>query len=185
MYRLSKLRAVSLTLIALASTTHSFAQTAPPQCPAAETHRYDFLVGDWHGTEYVFKNGAPDSAFEASWTARNRKLPYSCAFEEHNEIVEGGKPFNRVSMLRSFDLASNQWMYGLVDEFVELAIFSSARTDSGWVFSHELPGPKPVRLHTLWVATPSGYTEVMRVSYDSGRTWPIIRHVNYKRDPGT
>jgi hypothetical protein len=182
MYHLSKLRAVSVTLIALASTARAFAQTASPQCPAAETHRYDFLVGDWHGAEYVFKNGAQDSAFEASWTARNRKLPYACAFEERNVTIEGGKRLG-ASTLRSFDLASNQWMYGLVDEFVELAIFSSARSDSGWVFSHDIPGPKPVRLHTLWIATPSGYTEVMRVSYDSGRTWPIIRHVNYTRDP--
>jgi hypothetical protein len=183
MHRLSRVSIPVFTLIALTWVAPIRGQEQRPACPPAETHRYDFLVGAWHGTEYVFKNGAADSAFEASWTARNVKLPYACAYEEHNEIIENGRSFNRVAMLRAFDLGSNQWMYSLVDEFVELSTFSSTRSDSGWVFSHDLTGAKPIRLHTLWVATPSGYTEVMRVSTDSGRTWPIVRHVNYTRDP--
>ena len=39
------------------------------------------------------------------------------------------------SVIRGFDLASNQWKYSLVDKWVELATFTSQRGDSGWVFA--------------------------------------------------
>jgi hypothetical protein len=64
---------------------------------------------------------------------------------------------------------------------VELATFTSQPSDSGWVFSHDIPGPNPRRLHIKWMPTPTGYTEVIQVSPDSGRTWPIVRHLNYTR----
>jgi hypothetical protein len=183
MNRLSRLRAVLVALVMPIGAAPLLAQETPPPCPAAEAHRFDFLIGNWHGREYTFASGSKDSVFEALWTARNRKLPYACVLEEHNQIIVKGKLFNACSIIRSFDLASQQWKYSLADFWLELATFDSERTESGWVFSHDLPGNKPVRLHTQWFVTPTGYTEVMRVSNDSGRTWPVSHHVHYTRDP--
>lgn len=154
-----------------------------PQCPAAEVQRYDFLVGDWRGREYTFAHGPSDSVFEAVWTARNRKLPFACAYEEQWTIIEHGKRFNQSAVMRGYDLASRQWLYSLTDYFVEFAVFGSVLTDSGWAYAHDLPTPNPVRLRTKWYATPAGYTELMEVSNDSGRTWPLYRHVNFARAP--
>src|SRR5579862_3612411 len=152
-----------------------------PQCPDTEMHRFDFLIGDWHGREYNFTNGHADSTPGDLIAARNRKLPYGCAFEEHWEFTVDGKVAS-TSVIRGYDLASNQWKYSLVDQFVELAVFDSQQSDSGWVFTHDIPGANPRRLRIKWIATTAGYTEVVEVSPDSGRTWPIIRHLNYTRD---
>jgi hypothetical protein len=61
----------------------------------------------------------------------------------------------------SIGIASNQWTYSLVDKWVELATFTSQLGDGS--------------------RRPAGYTEVIQVSPDSGRTWPIVRHLNYTR----
>jgi hypothetical protein len=182
MDRLSRLRAVPLALVVLIGAAPLWAQDTPPSCPAAEVHRFDFMIGNWHGREYTVTSESKDSVFEGLWITRNRKLPFACVLEEHDQIIVKGKVFNATSIIRSFDLASHQWKYSLADYWVELATFDSERTDSGWVFTHDLPGDKPVRLHMQWFATPTGYTEVMRVSNDSGRTWPTSHHVNYTRD---
>jgi hypothetical protein len=170
-----------LSLVLSLRATPSSAQEARPKCPASELHRYDFLVGNWRGKEYTFAHGPSDSVFEATWIARNQKLPFDCAFDERWTIIEHGKVFNQTGVMRAYDLTSGQWYYSLTDDFVEFAIFGSIATDSGWVYSHDLPGAKPVRLRTKWYATPTGYTELMQVSTDSGRTWPLYRHINYTR----
>ena len=170
---------LALLLLALGS-----AHQPPPTCPAAEAHRFDFLVGNWHGREYNFMNGSRDSTPGDGIVARNRKLSYGCAFEEHWEFTVNGT-VDSTSVIRGFDLASNQWKYSLVDKWVELATFTSQRGDSGWVFKYDIPGATPRRLHIKWIATPAGYTEVIQVSPDSGRTWPIVRHLNYTRMPST
>src|SRR5262249_20164760 len=96
--------AFTVTLVLSAIASPSFAQDARPQCPDAELHRYDFLVGDWTGREYTFAHGPGDSTFEAKWTAHNRKLPYQCAFEERWQIFENGKLFNQAAIMRAYDL---------------------------------------------------------------------------------
>jgi hypothetical protein len=153
----------------------------PPQCPPQETHRFDFLIGDWRGREYNLARG--DSTPGDFVVAHNRKLPYGCAFEEHWEFSEGNTLVVQSSVLRSFDLASKSWKYSLVNNFVELATFESALGDSGWVFVHDIAGGTPRRLRIQWVHTGAGYTEVIQVSPDSGRTWPTVRHLNYAREP--
>jgi hypothetical protein len=104
--------------------------------------------------------------------------PATCPAAEAHRV-------DSTSVIRGFDLASNQWKYSLVDKWVELATFTSQRGDSGWVFGYDIPGATPRRLHIEWIATPAGYTEVIQVSPDSGRTWPIVRHLNYTRMPST
>lgn len=158
----------------------AFALLSDPTCPPAEQHRFDFLIGDWHGQEYNFMNGSKDSTPGDRIAARNRKLPYGCAFEEHWEFTSNDT-VAKTSVIRGFDQASHQWKYSLVDKWIELATFTSTPSDSGWVFAYDIPGPTPHRLHIKWVPTPSGYTEVIQVSPDSGRTWPIVRHLNYTR----
>jgi hypothetical protein len=148
----------------------SFSLISDPSCPTSEMHRFDFLVGNWHGREYNFMNGSKDSTPGDLIAARNHKLPYGCAFEEHWEFTSNDT------------VASSQWKYSLVDKWIELATFTSAPSDGGWVFAYDIPGPNPRRLHIRWIPTPAGYTEVIQVSPDSGRTWPIVRHLNYTRD---
>jgi hypothetical protein len=181
MLRRSPLGVLSLTMTCWIAPVRAFAQDDRPTCPAAEAHRYDFLVGDWRGKEYSSTSESPDSVMEATWTAHNRKLAFDCAYEEHNEITVKGKPFNRIAMLRAFDLNSHQWQYSLVDDFVELAVFQSTMSDSGWVYSHMLPGKTSTLLNTQWVRTSTGYTELMRVSKDGGKTWTVFHHVHYTR----
>ena len=143
-------------ILLLSTVTRLSAQEPPPKCPAAELHRFDFLIGDWHGREYNFLNGSKDSTAGDEIVARNRKLSYGCAFEEHWEFTANG-----------------------------VVAFASQPSDSGWVFRYDIPGPKPHRLHIKWIATQAGYTEVIQVSSDSGRTWPIVRHLNYARTLGS
>jgi len=169
-------------VVAAAAPNPARAQARPaPQCPSEELHRFDFLVGDWHGQEYNIANG--DSTVDDALVAHNRRLPFACAFEEHWEFRRGNTVAVRTVVLRSFDLASRSWRYSLVDNFVELATFEGARGDSGWAFLHDIVGAAPpARLRIRWLPTAAGYTEVIQVSHDGGRTWPVLRHLNYVRD---
>jgi|SRR5579862_3842978 len=158
------------------------AQDGHPQCPSAERHRFDFLIGDWHGQEYSFPSGQRDSIKGDGAVAHNRQTA-DCEFEEHVVFTPPHAAPIRATVLRVFDRAGNRWMYGLIDGFLELAVFPGTLTDSGWVFSHDLPTMSPPRrIHTSWVQTPSGYTEIMHTSLDSGRTWPILYHAHFERD---
>ena len=158
------------------------AQQPPPTCPAAEVHRFDFLVGRWHGREYLMKNPT-DSALEDSLTAENKRLPFACAFEEHARSTTLDGHVTEGVILRAYDLPSRAWRYSLADGFVELAIFDGLRTDTGWVFLHELTTTTPHRLLRFqWVPTRTGYLQIIQVSSDSGRTWPIVRHLHYTPD---
>lgn len=57
------------------------------------------------------------------------------------------------------------------------------RTDRGLVFLHTIKtATAPRMLRWQWEPTPTGYTEIIRVSDDSGQTWPMLRHMNYTRD---
>jgi hypothetical protein len=177
---LARFVAVALPISSVAAS----GQNAPrPTCPAAEVHRFDFLVGNWHGWEYNFMQGQHDSTRGDEVVAHNRKLPYGCAFAEQWEFTPAdGSPMIQSSVLRSFDLASHSWRYTLVNNLVELATFESARSDAGWTFTHDIAGTMPPRrLQIEWMKTATGYTEVARVSSDSGRSWPIVRHLNYVR----
>jgi hypothetical protein len=178
------LSAQTAVLVLSLSPAMSLTQNAPrPTCPAAEVHRFDFLVGNWHGWEYNFVGGQRDSTRGDAVVAHNRKLPYGCGFAEQWEFTPAdGSPAIESSILRSFDLASDSWRYTLVNNLVELATFESARSDAGWTFTHDIAGTTPPRrLEIEWMKTATGYTEVARVSTDSGRTWPIVRHLNYVR----
>jgi hypothetical protein len=172
-----------LAIAAVGASATLRGQAAPAQqCPPGEVHRFDFLIGDWRGREYVLANG--DSTLDDDVVAHNRKLPYGCAFEEHWEFSQGNTVAVRTAVLRSFDLASKSWRYSLVNNFVELATFESTRGDTGWLFVHDIAGATPPhRLRIQWVPTPACYTEVIQVSPDSGRTWPVVRHLNYSRVP--
>jgi hypothetical protein len=178
-------QALLLTVISTLISGEQFqAQAPPPKCPPEEVHRFDFLIGDWRGVEYNVTHRAGDSTFEATVVAHNSKLPYGCAFEEHWEFVDSPTLTVRTAVLRAFDLASHSWKYSLVNNFVELVTFDSQLGDSGWVFVHDIAGvAPPTRLRIQWVPTSLGYTEVIQVSPDSGRTWPIVRHLNYRRSP--
>jgi hypothetical protein len=170
-------------VLSLSPAAVSAQNASRPTCPAGEVHRFDFLVGNWHGWEYNFMQGQHDSTRGDEVVAHNRKLPYGCAFAEQWEFTPAdGSPMIQSSVLRSFDLASNSWRYTLVNNLVELATFESARSDAGWTFTHDIAGTMPPRrLQIEWMKTAAGYTEVARVSSDSGRSWPIVRHLNYVR----
>src|SRR5215469_10495787 len=110
-------RAPVLALALFLTPCLAFSQNAPrAACPAGERHRFDFLVGDWRGWEYTFTGGQRDSTRGDALIARNRKLPYGCAFEERWEFTPAdGSPVIRSAVLRSFDLASDSWRYTLVN----------------------------------------------------------------------
>src|SRR5215469_3318640 len=163
-------------------STGALGQGDGPQCPPAEVHRFDFLIGDWRGQEYRFPNAQRDSVIDDAAVAHNRKTG-TCQFEEHDVFTPvQGQPV-LTTLIRSFDLASHAWMYSLIDGFVELPVFAGTQSDSGWAFVHDITTlTPPHRLRTQWVQTPTGYTEIMHVSMDSGRTWPVLFHVNFVRD---
>ena len=169
-------------LLSLWHPTSTQAQANRPHCPAAEAKRFDFMVGDWHGQEYSFPKGQRDSVKGDGTVAHNRKTA-DCQFEEHVTFTPPGVAPIPATILRVFDRASNGWMYGLVDGFLELAIFSGTQTDSGWVFSHDLTTSNPPRrIHTSWMPTPTGYMQITRTSTDSGKTWSMLYHTHYVRN---
>jgi hypothetical protein len=170
------------TIAIVLSATPLRAQQAPPACPAAEAHRFDFLIGNWHGHEYLLKS-PNDSAIDDALAVQTRKLPFGCAFEERTRYTPRQGPLVEGVILLAFDLPSKSWRYSLADNYVELATFDGVRTDSGWAFFHDLTTTTPLhRLRFQWVPTPTGYTQTIQVSTDSGRSWPVLRHLNFTRD---
>lgn len=175
-------RLLTCVTLALVSASVLSSQEGPPVCPAAEVHRFDFLVGNWRGREYLI-TGPKDSTLDDALVAQNRKLPFGCALEERWTFTPRRGSAIRSVILRAYDLASKSWKYSLVNSFGELVTFQAVPTESGWTFLYdEATGPHPHRLRIEWVPMPTGYTEIIHVSTDSGKTWPVLRHMNYTRD---
>jgi hypothetical protein len=177
-------RVLACGFVTLLATAALNAQETPPQCPASEAHRFDFLIGNWHGREYLIK-GPSDSTLDDMVATHNRKLPFGCAFEETIRYTPPQGAVVQGIILRSYDMPSASWRYAETSNYVELGIFDGVRTDSGWAFTHTITTTTPHRLLRFqWVPTRTGYTHIIQVSTDSGRTWPILRHLNYTRDSG-
>ena len=151
-----------LLLVALLATIAVFAKDAPPAqkapgCPAAESHQFDFWIGDWNVT-------LPDGT--AAGHNRIEAILDGCALAEHWQGAKGlrGASYN------AYDAPAKLWRQFWVDAQGNVLGLDGRFADGRMVLQSTSRGKHVDRI--TWTPNADGSVrQLWETSEDSGATW--------------
>ncbi len=142
-----------------------------PGCPRAESHQFDFWVGDWNVT---------DPAGKVVGTNLVTSEEAGCLIHEH--WIGGGG--NTGQSFNFFDSSAGLWNQVWVDNFGSILRLSGSYADGVMRFGGVAPGPggKPQQQRLAFFRNVDGSVrQLWESSDDEGKTWQVAFDGLYRK----